>query len=198
MRCIPAFIICILWACSGVKSTVTREDDLKKTAIQVLQALAKRDSAALSRFISPELGIWMIHRPGAIDYIDHSFTASPPPKIQYPWVMGPFMQVEKQVVLKSGLNQFSCDSNEWQHSGFFYCDTCNDNKLTIIQNFMIEWKLAEVTENQRKLAAMALKGDVKFWYVEDRTDRGLVFHLTELNGKWWLTILNFVESDCGV
>lgn len=197
MRFLPAFSVVIFWACSGVKSTVIQEDTLQTTAVQVLQALAKRDSAALSRFINPELGIWMIHRPGAIDYIEHGFTVSPPPKIQYPWVMGPFKQLEKTAVLTKGLNKFSCDSNVWQKIGFLYCDTCNDNKLAIIQDFMIEWKLAEVTENQKKLAAKALNGDVKFWYVEDRTERGLVFHLTELNGKWWLTILNFVESDCG-
>jgi hypothetical protein len=191
----PVLFLFLFLQCSGIKNTVSQDEMLHYTGVQVLNALAQRDSAALSKFVNPEMGVWLIYRPGAIDVALHTY--APAPKAGFPWVMGEFNDRAFFGDLRKGYNKYSCDSNAWQNSGFLYSDTTNDNRLNVIQDFRQKWLNEDIPEKDKKLAALALDGDVKFWYVEEKTQRGLVFHLKKHKGKWWLSILNFVDSDCG-
>lgn len=171
-----------------------RQEQARGIARQAVLALATADSAALNALIHPGLGLWILHRPGAIDAV----TNLEKPVSLRSWYRY-FAPVTANMVgrASAGKLSHSCETDSWNRTGFVICDTCNDDKLRIIADFMKTWFSDTMPEKQRKKAETVLKSDVKCWYVEDVNDPGLVFQLTWYENRWWLTVLNLVDSNCG-
>lgn len=167
---------------------------VRVTALEAVLALSSSDSVALNNLIHPRLGLWVIHRPGAIDAVTN---LEKPVSLRNWNRYLAYVRAERVGRPAAGKLSHTCETDSWNRTGFVICDTCNDDKLRIIADFRKAWFSDTMPEKQRKKAETVLKSDVKCWYVEDVNAPGLVFQLTWYENRWWLTVLNLVDSDCG-
>ncbi|MBL7811367.1 MAG: hypothetical protein JNL57_04005 [Bacteroidetes bacterium] len=167
-------------------------ESLRVAVNEVFSALSKRDTAVVQNYIHPVYGFWMIVRPGAIDYLVHEKTLS------RGWTKsGRIGRLDSVLPLQLGKAPvFHCETNTWNRAGFFVDTLRNDNRLLQVVQFLNEQHLQKFTPVEISSIYTLLATDVKVVYTKDREDLGVTFQLSWIGGRWWLSVLNLVESDC--
>lgn len=186
----------LLVLCGGWCSFCTVEkdtDDLESTILKVVKAFREKDAGTVNGLICAELGLQIIHRPGAHDYyrsVDKIYFKEPDPNF-----MPDFDLPDDYRLQFDTLPTFSCDDYSWSKLGLF-CDTTAVNRLysRILQSIN-RYDLGHVPES-----------DIEAWKaIEDKSKRvifsapdfnSLIFHLTWIDGQWRLSMLDLLTDDC--
>ena len=193
--------LCGILLFSSCNSSANTPDNLEATAIKVIRAFEQKDSATINQLIYKKQGLVIIHNPGAIsryEIINELSFDKPVPTYQpYEYNITVDNNSATDYTLKyETLPEFSCDTEEWDKTGF-YCDTLKrDNTLSSIAKLLREFETAE--EDEAKMDAEI----VRFKEMEKNSHRiilltdnaELTFHLTLIDGKWYLSIFDRVTK----
>lgn len=175
----------------------TKEQLFSSTVKQVVIAFSKQDSVTVAKFIDKKIGLYQLDRIGAFDHYNHFSTISFS-DTTYPQVL--FKQ-SKDIQLPSlqyaKLPTWNCDEAVWSKEGLFI-DTTKTNHF-----------LSKICKDRNKYIPDKISNKtIQYFYnLENRSRRivlfdnnkiELVFYLSYLKGKWFLTIIDNASSDCSV
>ena len=175
----------------------TKEQKFKSTIEQIVSAFARQDSLKLTRFINKEIGVYQLDRIGAFDHYNHLKSISFS-KTTYPQVLFNQSKNIKLLPLKySTLPKFSCDKGAWSKKGLFVDTTKTDHLLS------------KICKYRNKNVPDSIPAEtIRFFYdlenksrrilLNDNSGAEIVFYLSYINNKWFLTIIDNVSSDCSV
>ena len=174
-----------------------KEQKFKSTIEQIVSAFARQDSLKLIQFINKEIGVYQLDRIGVFDHYNH-FKSISFSKTIYPMVLFNQSKNIKLLPLKySTLPTFSCDKGSWSKTGLFADTTKTDHLLSKI-----------CMDRNKNVPDSISKKTIQFFYdlenksrrivLSDNSGSELVFYLSYINNKWFLTIIDNVSSDCSV
>ncbi len=191
---IPLFVIAGMLFSFQKTALKTTNNGLEKTIFKVIKAFEENDEIALNKLILRDKGLIILFRPGSMDrYIkinNIDFTNPIPSYLPYS-----SFQTSFKLVFES-LPTFDCGTMNWSKNGL-YCDTTKRSDLLSrtainLKNYAGEKGISDVEINAFKQLEKYSRRIV----LSDNEKGELIFYLTLVNKKWYLTILDRVSSDC--
>lgn len=163
----------------GINEVISRFSD----------AYLRQDNEKANALVHPELGLFIIYRPGAsnayerVDSIDFE---KPVPEYF------PYTTFENDFILTyEDLPSFDCGGEKWDKLGFFCDTTVQANELTEIASFNHEFngisdaELAEIKELEKGTFRVILT-----------KDENLIFHVKKYQGNWYVFVLDRAYGWC--
>jgi hypothetical protein len=159
----------------------------------VVSAFRSRDSGRLNRFVHPKRGVVVIYRTGvfnefkAVSKID--FDHPVPEYFSYP-------EIKSRAPLRyARLPVYNCERNAWSKTGLF-CDLKHRDTLLSATAMNLRDYRGDVITRQTIARFRSLEAQSIRVVLVEADGRDLVFYLTRIGGRWYLTILDRVTSDC--
>lgn len=194
-----------------------KEKEFLKTCDAIAQAFLERDMNKMNSFIHPEKGIYLLYRFSMLfsymhlnklpkkysdkKYADDAWVInSAPLDLSFP--SKDSVYIIRPAVFDSTIN-FDCDNN-WNKHGSFVDSVHKPSLFSDIIKQEIEVEGLSMEPSQLKIKkkelAMAKTLEKKsrmivFNEFEDYDE--LVFYMTLINGKWYLSLIHCAISDCG-
>jgi len=192
MKYILIFFVTVALGASCQK-TVSGNEKLEKSILKVIKAFNDKDASSLHKMIHKDYGLTVVFRSGVfdefktIDKID--FSNPVPSSWPYPEVTSP-----------SGLTYeatpvYDCGSETWDKKGLF-CDTSSPDGL-LLRTVHILKKYAEIDTDPAIVEKFkALESISRRVVLIDKDGKSLIFSLSLIKGKWYITALDRVSGDC--
>lgn len=189
---LAAIIILLLAVCFSCNNKST-ERDLHRAATSVVKAFSEKDTAAIRQFIHPVFGLIILHKQGIFPAFSvFGNNAEKTPETEHllfremPEISG--LRFEE-------LPGFDCNNMMWSKTGF-YCDTTRtDHLLTETLQTIREFGTGIIPDEQFEKYRKIEMQSVRF-VLCDNNGKDFVFSLTLFNGRWYLTLLDRLSSDC--
>ena len=171
--------------------TVEQQNQLSEVITRFVRAYSSKDNAKANALIHPEIGIYIIYRPGAGDTfvkMDSLDFSNPIPEVfAYPELTIDFpLTYEK-------LPSFDCGTEKWDKVGFVCDTTSHPNQLSNIAAFEDEFDENKFSEDDLIQIERAEKESYRIIITSDYP---LVFHVRKFNGAWYVTTLDRAYAGC--
>ncbi|QNL49389.1 hypothetical protein H8S90_22100 [Olivibacter sp. SDN3] len=169
-------------------------DDFEYAVIQTINAFGDKNEHTLNKLIHKDVGLAVIFRNGVFDHYlltdSINFNQPVPDYLPYP-------TIKKQVpaLNYSDLPIFSCDSLQWNKHGLFSDTAQSDGKLLQTALNLIAYR-GDTIEKQEIESMKALKNNSRRIILAADRDEELIFTLTLISGKWYLTGIDRAATDC--
>jgi len=172
-----------------------KEQAFTRAVKQIVTAFSKQDSVTIAKFIDKKIGLYQLDRIGVFDHYNHfetlSFSDTTYPQVLFKQSKG----IQFSSLKYAKLPTFDCDKEIWSKTGLFV-DTTKTNHL-----------VSKICKDRNKYVPDNIPNKtIQYFYdlenksrrivLSDRNKIELVFYLSYLNGKWVLTIVDNVSSDC--
>ena len=171
--------------------TISSQDkhDLMNVITRFARAYLSRDNLKANALIHPDLGLIILHRPGAMDTFTQvdSLDFDNPVPAHYA-----YENFKNQYALTFGhLPKMDCGSLKWDKQGF-YCDTTiNASALSSLSAFYKEIGTAfALDESQISL----LEKDSYRVILVDQAH--LIFHVKRYQNQWFVSLLDRAYASC--
>ncbi len=187
-------LISTLTLTSSTTTCNTEEDNLAKSVAKVIKAFNEKDATTLNQMIHKDYELAVIFRSGVFNQYEITnkidFNKPVPKYITYPNNLN-----EKLAITYETLPTYSCDTYKWNKQGL-YCDkNTRNNLLSRTAENIVKYDLgnvpAETIEKYREIESKSVR-----IVLVDENDGELIFYLTLVDKKWYISILDFVSSDC--
>ncbi|HMR18042.1 MAG TPA: hypothetical protein PKA53_01970 [Sphingobacterium sp.] len=173
---------------------LTTEEDIagiSEVITRFVRAYTSKDNEKVNRLIHPDLGLYVIYRPGVADNFvktDSINFASPVPDYY------PFPDLTNAYALTfEKLPVFSCDDFTWDKEGFICDTTLHPTQLTQIAIFENEFN--EGTYSRKALETLENNEKASFRVVVT-AENPLIFHVQCYEGAWYVTVLDRAYGGC--
>jgi len=185
------FSIILLFADGG--NAMSRMQPPDGVVAGVVNAFGSRDAVRLNRFVHPKQGVVVIYRQGvfnvfkAVSRID--FRKPVPEYFPYPKIRG------GAPLRYAALPVYDCGREAWSKTGLF-CDP--KHRDVLLSTMAINLKRSGLKEISQETIDRfrALEAKSVRVVLVDVNGNDLVFYLTRIGERWYLTILDRVSSDC--
>lgn len=168
--------------------------DLSESIQQIVRAYQEKDSESLNSYVHPDIGIKTVFRRGVYEVIDQQTTFdfnNPVPEVN------PYPQLKEAFDLEfAKLPVYSCDTG-WSKVGL-YCDTTfRDSILSYSAKLVVEGRGDHIPE--QKIEAYKQLEAISWKIIWAESSGGeFIFYLSLIQGKWYISIVDRIASDCGV
>lgn len=174
-----------------VPVTIDEQNQLAEVITRFARAYASKDNAKANALIHPELGIYIIYRPGVADSFvkgdSLDFSKPIPEFYAYPDFS------TDSVLTFAKLPEYDCGTEKWNKLGF-YCDTtAHPNQLSNIAAFEEEFNDIDFSDEDLHKIEVAEKESYR---VIITSDNPLIFHVRKYNGAWYVTTLDRAYAGC--
>ena len=187
------YIILIPLFCGILFSFKTNENDFEWTVIKVVKAFKEKDASTLNGLINNDIGLIVLFRRGSPD--EFSRTDKVDFKKPVPEYLPYFDFSTDYKIEYRTLPIFDCDSMKWSKTGI-YCDTTQiDCLLSTTAQHLEAYKGVKVPDSEIE-EFIKIENKSRRIVLADNDGGELIFYLTLINNKWYLTILDRVSSDC--
>ena len=176
----------VLLAASSI-SNAPVQNDFEKTLQEFLNVPSDHQ---LKKYIHPQLGFYINHKPSAISIVEH-FNTLDEVYEELPHLEPYFKKFSNQTPVNGEIPQFNCEN--FSKRGTFYQTTSTFDEVEkgITMNEKIIEKI--YTEEEREFAQ---KTDEKISHVVVLTDDYLEIGFAKLDGKWYMLWFNLAKFDC--
>lgn len=189
-------LLIVLFSCKLIIAENKIENNnisLKQSIIKVVRAFKYKDTATLNNMIYAPSGLIVLFRRGTFDEYGKTdridFNAPVPGYLPY------FDFNTDYKVRFESVPTFDCNKMKWSRKGLF-CDSLKaDNLLSTTAKNLKKYRGDSISENEIK-AFVELEKNSRRIVLSDGKKGELVFYLTLINNKWYLTIIDRVTSDC--
>jgi hypothetical protein len=172
---------------------LAQSDNLKNSIVEIIKAFDSKDSDKINEYIHPDYGLIVLFRRGVMDEFEKTnkidFNNPVPEYLPY----FPF-KLDLKIIYQT-LPTHDCDSEKWSKIGL-YCDTTQRDDLL---------SKTAMNLNEYRDENIPIETIQDFKTIESKSQRivlidneggELIFYITLINNKWYLTILDRVSSDC--
>ena len=187
----------IILICGLLFSCQTKEikkGNLESIIVQVVKAFKEKDALTLNTLIPKEKGLIVLIKPGTmIRYCKTDQIEFEKPEPEY---LPNYHFVTDYIIKFENLPTYDCDAMKWSKQGL-YCDSVSIDRLlsgTAIN--LNKFGGDNIPESELK-SFVDLEKNSRRIVLSDNEKGELVFYLTLINNKWYLTILDTISSDCG-
>ena len=172
--------------------TVEEENQLAEVITRFVRAYSSKDNAKANALIHPDLGIYIIYKPGASesfvrkDSLD--FSSPIPQHFAYPEFSTEYaLTFEK-------LPQYDCGTTKWDKLGFVCDTTSHPKQLSNIAAFQEEYN--EQVYSDQELEELERSEKESYVVIVTQDVDPLVFHVRRYNGAWYVTALDRAYASC--
>lgn len=186
-------IILIPLFCGIVFSFKTNENEFEKTLLKIIKAFKEKDASTFNGQINNDIGLVVLFRrgiPNEFSRTDKIDFKKPVPEYL------PYFDFSTDYKIKyQALPVFDCDSMKWSKTGI-YCDTTQiDYLLSTTARHLEAYKGVKVPDSEIE-EFIKIENKSRRIVLTDNDGGELIFYLTLIDNKWYLTILDRVSSDC--
>jgi hypothetical protein len=194
-----AFLVFLLASCqseeSPLRKTSPERDELHltKTAqedfTQFFNRFSKESLPNLEAMLHPNYGVFVVHKPSTYAITQHFGSLSEAMQ-ELPYLSEYFEQLPKSAKLRPQVPSFNCE--RFAEEGLFYEDLASPMVLSKIAETA---KLLgeEIPSNQQNLAADLDKQKAKIVVL---TSQYLALGFAQIEGKWYLVLIDTARFDC--
>jgi len=187
----------VLIICGLLFSCQTKENkngNLGSTIVQVVKAFKEKDAPTLNSLIPKDKGLIVLYKPGTM--VKYGKTDRIDFEKRIPEYLPNYHFVSDFKIKFENLPTYDCETMKWSKQGL-YCDSINiDSLLSGTAVNLNKFVGDNIPESEIK-SLMDLEKNSRRIVLSDNEKGELVFYLTLINYKWYLTILDSVSSDCG-
>ena len=186
-------IFLILLFCVIAISFKTNDSDLEYAIIKVVKAFKEKDASSLNDLINNDAGLIVLFRSGLpnefskMDKID--FEKPVPAYLPY------FDFSTNYRINFQSLPVFDCTYMKWSKLGI-YCDTTQVDYLLSTTARQLEKNTGKKVPDTEIEKFIKIENNSRRIVLTDGDGGELIFYLTMIDNKWYLTILDRVTSDC--
>ena len=178
---------------SQLKSTNVDFKEIQSVVKDILNlAKNKKINQINEKYINHEFGVFDVYRLGVFDRFSLNKNLSDTTENQTNSATGAFLsEIKNQGVLLKYYPKYNCDTFSWNKKGLFY----SDKKTTIlsqITTFLSKEEMVKYTKKEKESIAFVQKYSVRIVV----TESDLVFYLTKIKGKWYISIVDRVTTSC--
>lgn len=172
------------------------EAEFKKMCSEIVNAFAKKNVQAINKYLEPSIGIYVIARPGAMDVFTNykKLDTKNPLLMKYPYK--DTSMVKKHTVNYGTAPKFNCGSMKWDKEGFFADSSTKYIRISDIMYFRTRYENAKYSNEDVAKKDLAEKQMRKVVFTQIAKHHGLVFYMSFLKGKWYLTVVDTTEASC--
>jgi hypothetical protein len=167
--------------------------ELEDVIFKVINAYNDNDSISINNLISPEIGFYVVFKRGV--FPEYQKTENLDFNKPIPEYL-PYFDVKPTSGLEyERLPTYDCEEMEWSKIGLFCDTTSRDHLLSQTAQILKKYRNDNIGEEKINY----------FKHLEDNSQRiilidneggELIFYLTEIKEKWYLTIIDRLTSDC--
>jgi len=187
------FIILMMLILIPFERIQAQSEKLDISIIEIIKAFDSKDSDKINQYIHPAYGLIVLFRRGVMDEFEKTDKIdfkNPVPEYL------PYFPFKLDLKIKyQTLPTHDCDSENWNKIGL-YCDTTRrDNLLSKTALNLNEYRDENIPIKKIQDFKI-LESKSRRIVLIDNEDGELIFYITLINNKWYLTILDRVSSDC--
>ena len=192
------------------------QSDFQKTVYQIINAYNEKNFEQLNKFISPNVGVYFIYRIGTVDLFKNEnkicINKSCPEEVDIPYWYRDALLLQKtgnSIKLDTIKNDIVEECDSVSKKGLFYINNeTSRNLLTkTIKNYIKSISYENSDDSKKEIRK--LNSDLKsvenweknsrrivFSYTKEDNyfENTFIFYVTQINGKWYLTTLDFVST----
>ncbi len=175
------------------KEVINNNQALTNAVLTVIKAFNNKDQAAIDGLTSKKYGITIIYRTGVFNEYKRrdrlNFAQPVPATFPYP------TQLAGQSVTFAKLPKFNCGTMQWDKHGV-YCDTITkDTLLSGVPANLIKYRGDNIPASETEFYTQ-LESNSQRIVVAGEEGNSLVFYLTLINNRWYLTAIDRITTDC--
>jgi hypothetical protein len=194
MKALQSLFI-LLCLCTGAFAQNKKaEASFRKACTAIADAFAKQNFKTLNKYVHNETGVYIITRPGAIDALTHCDSLEMKCFAFYPY-KDP-AGAKKPAVKYGTAPRFSCGDNKWDKKGFVADTATRYHRVSELMSFLAQNQMGSYDAAKRESVNAMENKSRKVVHTGLAKNHGLVFYLTCIKGRWYLTILDTVASSC--
>lgn len=190
-------ITCLFFLPFQLFSQQTKEEQFVQTVEKVIRAFSQQDSSSLAKLVNADVAIYYLYKGNTflniVPLTGISFTQ--------PGRFGKQLRdcngIHSTVLQYTKLPKFDCDKEVWTMKGLFVDTTIIDHKITKGIDFKNKYEPGSYNQKMIK-RFKSIEVDSRRIILQDGYEKELVFYLTWIKNKWFLTIIDKASSDCSV
>ena len=171
-----------------------KEAQFKQTVNAVIQAFSNQDSVAINQLIDKKTGLYLLYREGVFDNYTHlsqiTFHDESFPQVMFSNAKG----IQSTSLRYAKLPTYQCEPGQWNKKGLYVDTTKTSHLLSSICKSRN--KLVPDNIESKTIAAYYLLERVSRRVVFSMNELELVFYVSYLKGKWYITMVDHMTSDC--
>lgn len=189
MKKIALFLITLLFSCAAFAQS--KQQKFEQAVTEIMAYLAKDDLASVNKkYIHPALQLFVVYRMGVPDIFYRTAALEKDSTYSAPYFYTAALKAGKRD-LRQGKVSYDCNLERWTRNGFFY-QASVPKQLSDIVAFMKKYELVE-TEAET-INAIGLIEKNSYRIVDTKSN--VVFWLSWIDSKWYLTVFDLVSMDC--
>ena len=171
--------------------TVDEQNQLSEVITRFVRAYASKYNAKANALIHPDLGIYIIYRPGASDTFvkKDSLDFSQPIPDMYAY---PDFTTDLSLTYDI-LPIYDCGTEKWDKFGFICDTTSHPNQLSNIAAFEDEFDEEKFSEDDLLRIELSEKESYRIIVTAENP---LIFHVRKYKGAWYVTTLDRAYAGC--
>lgn len=194
----------------------TTQEPPEAVVKKILRLYNAKDQQGLNRFIHPDIGLYFLYRPGTIDFWSNEkgfcFKNDCTGALRIPSWIATSQKTQKLAtqyqLWKTNEPIVGCESVS--RNGLFLVNYKNTNRLLsetmqryadVRRNELSKQELEQVKRDQEKVSAWE-KQSVRIVLAQKKdknnTGEAFVFHLANIGGRWYITVMDYISFDCSV
>ena len=190
MLILAALILALNSSCQN-----TENNEFEKHAIKIVKAFHNQDSQSINQMIHDDLGLIVLFRRGVLDEFENvkkiDFMNPVPEYLPY------FdFQIDTTITYQS-LPTYDCDKGKWSKFGL-YCDLTRRDSLMSTTAINLTRYREDKISNETIVKFKEIESNSHRIVLIDKEGGVLIFYLTLIDNKWYLTVLDRVSGDCSV
>jgi len=177
-----------------IKNIEKSTDPLENTVAILIKAFAEKDSETVNKFIHKDKKLIVLYKigvPGVYSFIDRVDFDNPEPVF---WIFSDY--TANYMLHKEDVPAYDCVVENWTKPAGLYCRPNKDNLLTDVVRFLMKYEDVEVSEEEFQSYIDLELSSYKVVLAGGEDSNSLVFYLTLIDGKWYMTILDGLSTDC--
>ena len=189
-------LLSILGLCfTQAQAQSQKEIDFKKACDDVLLSISKKQASGLNTYINPTYGVFVLYRMGVPDEYQNlkKLDGNLPFSFESQTVSAP--DLRKYSLQYGKLPVYDCDLGSWKRKEYITDSTKRFKSISQIAAFHMKYDGVKVSKKNMDAIKYIEQNSRKVIFTGNKS-AGIIFYMAYINGKWWLSILDTVTTDC--
>jgi|GEM_PF-2237534 len=193
---LPFLLMISLFLCTfTVCAQDQKEADFKKTCDALLQSMAKKKLSGVNSLVNPAYGVYVLHRQGVFDQFQNLTKLGSDVYFSIDYFDITAADLKKYSLKYGKLPSYDCDESVWSKRGFTADSAKKYKPVSEVVASQLKYNEIKTSRKEKATIKFMEQFSRKVIFTGSKGD-GIIFFLMYTNGKWWLSIIDRVTTDC--